>query len=232
VGNTFIYFFLQTVVCLETADYAAFQSNRVRKADPPQLQNENGNGSYNIRLELVDSDTDVKITNLMNGSIINLLQYGLSTPSKLSIHAIVTNITNQTKVSTSNTTRIRSVQFGVDGNLNYRTENYALYSMCGNKGIDHLSCGANGLTIGKHVVTVTLHSGVRGRGKQIGEPLTTAFDIIPGNCSIPKVCYSVRNHIHSSLYLTKWAFDGQIFRNTSFLFLSSLVLGKNTLHIQ
>jgi hypothetical protein len=117
-----------------------------------------------IRFDVYNAATDTKILELMNGTVIDLSQYGLSGPTVLNIEAIATG-----------PVRTVSTQFALDVTLYNRIEGGDRRSLCGNSGGDFGLCKL--MKLGTHSLTASVYSQRNATGQLLGSTLVN-FEII------------------------------------------------------
>lgn len=115
---------------------------------------------------LVNADTDRDIATLTNGYVIN---YTLLGTKNISIRA------------NTNPATVGSVQLGLDGNSNFRTESGAPYTINGDAGTDYFAWTP---TIGSHTVTGTPYTLANAAGTK-GTPLSITFSVTSGTTTTP-----------------------------------------------
>jgi hypothetical protein len=113
--------------------------------------------------DLMDSQTEKKITTLTNNQVIVVDKIpGMTTPS----FNIKANVVGN---------GVKSVVYGYGTTTYYRTDNYAPFSFCGNRGSFYNTCTLLGL--GTHVVAATPYTDRNGAGTA-GTPVTVTFTIV------------------------------------------------------
>jgi hypothetical protein len=112
---------------------------------------------YLTKLELIDSTSDTKVLDLINGQVI-----ATSRPS-FNVNAAYSDPTQV----------IKSVKF-TNAQQN-RTENSAAYAFCGNNGADFYNCTTLGY--GTHTITAVPYSASNGLG-EAGTAVTVTFSIV------------------------------------------------------
>lgn len=116
-------------------------------------------------LTLVNADTERDLMTLNNGAVLNLA----ALPTR--------NLNIRANISGT----VECVRFALDANSNYRTENYAPYSLAGDSGTAY---DAWTPSAGSHILTATAYSADNASGI-VGTPLTITFSVtdqrtIPG----------------------------------------------------
>ena len=111
-------------------------------------------------LILINADTSTPITNLTNGTIINI---ATSVTSNFNIQAATMN------------NDIQSIRFALNNVRSFRVESSAPFALCGNNQDMYFTCP--NLTIGTHTVTATPYSGIRASGV-VGMKVQVQFQII------------------------------------------------------
>jgi hypothetical protein len=117
-----------------------------------------------VNFNLYNSETDVKITSLTNGAVINLNPLNIS-PMVLNIEAVVLG-----------STKPGSVKLSLDITLYNRIEGGAPYSLCGNVGTNFKPCQL--LTLGTHSVQAIPYTGKNATGEILGSNYAVSFMII------------------------------------------------------
>jgi hypothetical protein len=118
-----------------------------------------------VRFELFNAITDLKISDLRNGTIVNIRTLNISSPQALAIVAILTG--NST---------VRSVKFSLDKIWYNRIEGGAPYTLCGNSGLNYSQCLS--LTLGNHIVEAIPYSERNATGQILGSNYAVKFQII------------------------------------------------------
>jgi hypothetical protein len=129
---------------------------------PLWTESKSSSSSSRPGTELVNTVNDLKVTTLVNGSIVNFTAMSLTCPS-FRIRTLV------------NGSDIQSVQFGLDGRPNHKIENMEPYFLCGNRGRDAFKCRRLGN--GNHTVTATPYDSRRAQGVA-GKSATVSFAIV------------------------------------------------------
>jgi hypothetical protein len=123
-------------------------------------------------MELIRTDTDVKVADLVNGAVIYLDTIA-GTP-KFNVHILSTGTDIGSVRITSNVPSFTST-----------TETTAPYALCGNKKTDYLPCERMGP--GNYTITATPYSKSRfGSSAKAGTPLTISFALLPTKPIPPK----------------------------------------------
>jgi hypothetical protein len=117
-------------------------------------------------LSLVNAATDTKVTDLENGTIIDMSVFPDMISPAFNINASFSG------------SGVGSVVFGHNQISNVHSENVSWFSFCGNAGNDFWNCSS--LTVGNHTVTATPYSRRYMRG-DAGEPYTVSFSIVSGS---------------------------------------------------
>jgi len=126
-------------------------------------QSENRQLSHNnvIGFELINSNTDRKVGDLIGGAVIAQSAF----PSKWNVKAVLPSGVT-----------VGSVRFGFKGNTNWRTEDAAPHALCGKSSTtNYRDCDALG--VGKYTITATSFSKKGGSGTA-GTPFSASFEIV------------------------------------------------------
>jgi hypothetical protein len=108
---------------------------------------------------LVRADTDADVAPLNNGDVIDLSVVG----SLLNVRAVTAGA-------------VMSVEFGLDGNASYRTENFADWMLGANNGSNHFAVPQLSQT-GSHTVSATPYS-EKNRSGTMGDTASITFTIV------------------------------------------------------
>jgi hypothetical protein len=111
-----------------------------------------------VGLNLIQAGSNTIVASLFDGAVVNL---NGATPN-FNVDAV------------TDSGPIASVQFDLDGFVNFHTETTAAYALCGNSGLIFAKC--NQLVIGFHTVTATTKGGT---------PFTVTFQIVDGTAPTP-----------------------------------------------
>jgi hypothetical protein len=158
---------LAVVVALQATVLVVASIKDPNKISARRVASKRGLSSFSgeiTSLMLIDTETDTKVADLVNGTIIAINSAKFAATSAWSINASFLG------------EDIGSVRFGHNGNPNVHTENKAWYSFCGNSGTDFFNCSALSV-IGNHTVTATPFSNRSAAGES-GTPYTVTFAVV------------------------------------------------------
>lgn len=147
--------------------------NRLRKLI---TANNISNTNKILKIEIVNVDTDLRITDLANNTVINLSEYpSISTPQQLNYHFITNNITQSINMQYFSLSNV-SIQF-------IRNENSKPYSLCSDINIgDYQYCRS--IQLGLHKIIATPYPLLDVKGTP-GKSVTISFSIINETIVIP-----------------------------------------------
>ena len=159
------------VLLVYTTDTIA-QSNQLRYNAVDRELTSVGNV---VGFVLIDADTDRAITNLTDGSIINL-------------QTLPTRNLNIQALTDDDDGIVGSIQFGYNDITNFRMERIPPFALCGDYSPLGNYATCKELSIGQHTITATPNRRRSGYGIS-GIPFKITFSIVDApSCTIPKVC--------------------------------------------